>query len=204
MRINDEGLSSLMLGTKIMARVGEVAYRLELPDELSGIHSTFHVSHLRKCLADESAHVPLTDIEVDNSLNFIKEPVAILNRKEKCLRNKIIRLVKIGSGVVGPLFWTTQIRLSRAVSLWHVNGYDVVQLVKVGMMSTSLSPSSDEEHVVLVISTLPVATLGESPKQHPLPSEGSKTEPSEESLTPPPSVVYGGISRVHVMDGTQH
>ncbi|KAI3821409.1 hypothetical protein L1987_08976 [Smallanthus sonchifolius] len=80
---------------RIMARVGEVAYRLELPDELSGIHPTFHVSHLRKCLADESAHVPLTDIEVDNSLNYIEEPVAILDRKEKRLRNKVIQLVKV-------------------------------------------------------------------------------------------------------------
>ncbi|KAI3819470.1 hypothetical protein L1987_13308 [Smallanthus sonchifolius] len=67
---------------RIMARVGEVAYRLELPDELSRIHPTFHVSHLRKCLADELAHVPLTDIEVDNSLNYIEETVAILDRKE--------------------------------------------------------------------------------------------------------------------------
>ncbi|KAI3806853.1 hypothetical protein L1987_22769 [Smallanthus sonchifolius] len=80
---------------RIMARVGEVAYRLELPDELSGIHPTFHVSHLRKCLADESAHIPLTDIEVDNSLNYIEEPVAILDRKEKRLRNKVIQLVKV-------------------------------------------------------------------------------------------------------------
>ncbi|KAI3742402.1 hypothetical protein L1987_60083 [Smallanthus sonchifolius] len=80
---------------RIMAQFGEVAYRLELPDELSGIHPTFYVSHLRKCLADESAHVPLTDIEVDNSLNYIEELVAILDRKEKRLRNKIIQLVKV-------------------------------------------------------------------------------------------------------------
>ncbi|KAI3814313.1 hypothetical protein L1987_19064 [Smallanthus sonchifolius] len=79
---------------RIMAWVGEVAYRLELPDELSGIHPTFHVSHLRKCLADESAHIQLTDIEVHNSLNYIEEPVAILDRKEKRLRNKIIQLIK--------------------------------------------------------------------------------------------------------------
>ncbi|KAI3814200.1 hypothetical protein L1987_18948 [Smallanthus sonchifolius] len=80
---------------RIMARVGEVAYRLELPDELNGIHPTFHVSHLRKCLADESAHVPLTHIEVDNSLNYIEQPVSILDKKEKRLRNKIIQLVKV-------------------------------------------------------------------------------------------------------------
>ncbi|KAI3762604.1 hypothetical protein L1987_53041 [Smallanthus sonchifolius] len=80
---------------EIMARVGEVAYRLELPDELSGIHPSFYVSHLRKCLADESAHVPLMDIEVDNSLNYIEEPLAILDRKEKRLRNRVIQLVKV-------------------------------------------------------------------------------------------------------------
>ncbi|KAI3797797.1 hypothetical protein L1987_33060 [Smallanthus sonchifolius] len=91
------GLSNLNqeLYELIMARVGEVTYRLELPDELSGIHPTFHVSHLRKCLADESAHVPLTDIEVDNSLNYIKEPVAIQDTKEKRLCNKVIQLVKV-------------------------------------------------------------------------------------------------------------
>jgi hypothetical protein len=56
---------------RILAQVGEVAYRLELPDELSGIHPTFHVSHLRKCLADGEALVPLEDIEVDNGLNYV-------------------------------------------------------------------------------------------------------------------------------------
>ncbi|KAI3828159.1 hypothetical protein L1987_02256 [Smallanthus sonchifolius] len=89
-------LSTRFIGPfKILARVGEVAYRVELPDELSEIHQTFHVSHLRKCLADESAHVPLDDIEVDNSLNYIEEPVSILDRKEKRLRNKVIQLVKV-------------------------------------------------------------------------------------------------------------
>ncbi|KAI3777919.1 hypothetical protein L1987_47722 [Smallanthus sonchifolius] len=80
---------------KIVARVGKVAYRLELPEKLSGIHPTFHVSQLRKCLADESAQVSLDDIEVDNKLNYIEEPTAILDRKEKRLRNKVIPLVKV-------------------------------------------------------------------------------------------------------------
>ncbi|KAD4585146.1 hypothetical protein E3N88_22747 [Mikania micrantha] len=80
---------------RIMARVGKVAYRLDLPDELSGIHPTFHVSHLRKCLADDVAYVPLNDIEVDERLNYIEEPVAIVDTKEKQLRNKVIRQVKI-------------------------------------------------------------------------------------------------------------
>ncbi|KAD3640528.1 hypothetical protein E3N88_29751 [Mikania micrantha] len=80
---------------QIKARVGKVAYRLDLPEELNGIHPTFHVSHLRKCLADEQAHVPLEDIEVDDRLNYIEEPVAIVDTKEKQLRNKTVRQVKV-------------------------------------------------------------------------------------------------------------
>ncbi|KAD3068885.1 hypothetical protein E3N88_36765 [Mikania micrantha] len=79
----------------IKARVGKVAYRLDLPEELNGIHPTFHVSHLRKCLADEQAHVPLDDIEVDDRLNYIEEPVAIVDTKEKQLRNKTVRQVRV-------------------------------------------------------------------------------------------------------------
>ncbi|KAI3819695.1 hypothetical protein L1987_13543 [Smallanthus sonchifolius] len=80
---------------KILARVGQVAYRLDLPVELSGIHPTFHISHLRKCLADDTSHIPYDEIEVDNSLNYVEEPIAILDRAEKRLRNKSIPLVKI-------------------------------------------------------------------------------------------------------------
>ncbi|KAD7479850.1 hypothetical protein E3N88_02986 [Mikania micrantha] len=73
---------------RIIARIGNFAYRLELPDELSGIHDTFHMSYLRKCLADESAYVPFEDLEIDDKLNYIEKPVAILDRKVKQLRNK--------------------------------------------------------------------------------------------------------------------
>ncbi|KAJ9556692.1 hypothetical protein OSB04_011306 [Centaurea solstitialis] len=62
----------------ILARVGKVAYRLELPAVLGQIHSMFHVSQLRKCLADETAHIPLDDIQVDESLNYVERPVAVL------------------------------------------------------------------------------------------------------------------------------
>ncbi|KAJ9546732.1 hypothetical protein OSB04_019275 [Centaurea solstitialis] len=79
----------------ILARVGKVAYRLELPAVLGQIHSTFHVSQLHKCLADETAHIPLDDIQVDESLNYVERPVAVLDRKVKRLRNKEIGIVKI-------------------------------------------------------------------------------------------------------------
>ncbi|KAD4586487.1 hypothetical protein E3N88_24088 [Mikania micrantha] len=71
---------------KIIARICEVAYRLELPEELSEIHNTFNVSYLRKCLADEQAYVPLEDLVIDDKLNYIEKSVAILDRKVKQLR----------------------------------------------------------------------------------------------------------------------
>ncbi|KAJ9560732.1 hypothetical protein OSB04_005892 [Centaurea solstitialis] len=79
----------------VLARVGKVAYHLELPEVLGQIHSTFHVSQLRKCLADETAHIPLDDIQVDEGLNYVERPVAVIDRKVKRLRSKEIRIVKV-------------------------------------------------------------------------------------------------------------
>ncbi|GJS28968.1 putative reverse transcriptase domain-containing protein [Tanacetum coccineum] len=72
-----------------------VAYRLRLPEELSGVHDTFHVSNLKKCLADASLHVPLNEIKVDKTLRFIEEPVEILDREIKSLKRSKISLVKV-------------------------------------------------------------------------------------------------------------
>ncbi|GKF06341.1 hypothetical protein Tco_0037009 [Tanacetum coccineum] len=60
---------------EILERIGPVAYRLRLPEELSGVHDTFHLSNLKKCLADASLHVPLDKIKVDKILRFVEEPV---------------------------------------------------------------------------------------------------------------------------------
>ena len=72
-----------------------MAYRLELPAELSQIHDTFHVSQLRKCIAHESAVVPLEDIQVDTGLNYIEKLIAIRDRRVKILRNKEVPLVQV-------------------------------------------------------------------------------------------------------------
>ncbi|GJT17061.1 hypothetical protein Tco_0875767 [Tanacetum coccineum] len=70
---------------KILAKVGTVAYRLELPEQLSKVHSTFHVSKLKKCLSDETQVIPLDEIQIDDKLHFIEEPVDIIDHKVKHL-----------------------------------------------------------------------------------------------------------------------
>ncbi|GJU64126.1 hypothetical protein Tco_1245961 [Tanacetum coccineum] len=68
---------------KILTKVGTVAYRLELPEKLSRVHSTFHVSNLKKCFADEPLAIPLNEIHINDKLNFIEEPVEIMDREVK-------------------------------------------------------------------------------------------------------------------------
>nr|GEZ59947.1 putative reverse transcriptase domain-containing protein [Tanacetum cinerariifolium] len=80
---------------KILANVGTVAYRLELPEQLSRVHSTFHVSNLKKCLSDEPLAIPLDEIHVDDKLNFIEEPVEIIDREVKRLKQSRIPIVKV-------------------------------------------------------------------------------------------------------------
>ncbi|GJS51521.1 putative reverse transcriptase domain-containing protein [Tanacetum coccineum] len=74
---------------KILARVGPVAYTLELPEELKGIHSTFHVLNLKKCLVDGDIVIPMDEIQLDDKLHMIEDPVEVVDREVK-------RLSKVG------------------------------------------------------------------------------------------------------------
>ncbi|GKA08675.1 putative reverse transcriptase domain-containing protein [Tanacetum coccineum] len=80
---------------EIVKKVGPMAYRLDLPEELNGVHNTFHVSNLKKCLADPTLQVPLDEIRVDAKLNFVEEPVEILEREFKKLKRSRIAIVKV-------------------------------------------------------------------------------------------------------------
>ncbi|GKE65863.1 hypothetical protein Tco_1520024, partial [Tanacetum coccineum] len=71
---------------KIIIKVRSIAYRLELPEQSSRVHSTFHVSNLKKCLADETLAIPLDEIQIDDKLHFIEEPVEIMDREVKRLK----------------------------------------------------------------------------------------------------------------------
>ncbi|GKD34082.1 putative reverse transcriptase domain-containing protein, partial [Tanacetum coccineum] len=80
---------------EIIEKVGLVANRLRLPEELNGVHDTFHVSNLKKCLADLTLQVPLDEIQVDVKLNFVEEPMEILERDFKKLKRCRIAIVKV-------------------------------------------------------------------------------------------------------------
>ncbi|GKF68667.1 hypothetical protein Tco_0198346, partial [Tanacetum coccineum] len=71
---------------KVLDKVGSVAYKLELPEELSRVHNTFHVSNLKKCYADEPLAVPLDGLHFDDKLQFIEEPVEIMDHEVKRLK----------------------------------------------------------------------------------------------------------------------
>ncbi|GJX97261.1 hypothetical protein Tco_0353059 [Tanacetum coccineum] len=80
---------------EITKRIGKVAYRLRLPQELNNVHDTFHVSNLKKCLADPTLQIPLEEIHVDAKLNFVEEPVEILEREFKKLKRSRIAIIKV-------------------------------------------------------------------------------------------------------------
>ncbi|GJY97615.1 hypothetical protein Tco_0514525 [Tanacetum coccineum] len=75
--------------------VGFVAYKLELPRELSRVHNTFHVSNLKKCYADEPLSVPLDGLHLNDKLHFVEEPVEIMDHEVKRLKRSRISLVKV-------------------------------------------------------------------------------------------------------------
>nr|GFC53812.1 putative reverse transcriptase domain-containing protein [Tanacetum cinerariifolium] len=77
----------MYVGTfKVLERIGDVAYKLDLPEELSRVHNTFHVSNLKKCHADKPLAVPLDGLHFDDKLHFVEELVEIMDREVKRLK----------------------------------------------------------------------------------------------------------------------
>ena len=78
-----------------LERIGPVAYKLKLPQKLNNVHDTFHVSNLKKCLADESLIIPPREVQIDNKLHFMETPIEIMDREIKTLRKSRILIVKV-------------------------------------------------------------------------------------------------------------
>ncbi|GKB01212.1 putative reverse transcriptase domain-containing protein [Tanacetum coccineum] len=79
----------------ILKRVGPVAYKLELLEELSNVQSTCHISNLKKCLSDEYLVIPMKELQLDDKLNFVEEPIEIMDREVKQLRQSRIPIIKV-------------------------------------------------------------------------------------------------------------
>ncbi|GJY05054.1 hypothetical protein Tco_0370994 [Tanacetum coccineum] len=80
---------------KVLKKVGAVAYKLELPQELSRVHNTFHVSNLKKCYSDDPLVVLLEGLQVDDKLHFVEEPIEIMDHEVKQLRQSRVLIVKV-------------------------------------------------------------------------------------------------------------
>ncbi|GJT00530.1 hypothetical protein Tco_0821699 [Tanacetum coccineum] len=80
---------------KVLEKVGSVAYKLELPEVLSRVHNTFHVSNLKKCYTDEPLAIPLDGLHFDDKLQFVEKPVEIMDREVKQLRPIRVPIVKV-------------------------------------------------------------------------------------------------------------
>ncbi|GKA94555.1 hypothetical protein Tco_0816593 [Tanacetum coccineum] len=107
---------------KVLAKVGTIAYRLKLPDQLSRIHSTFHVFNMKKCFSDKPLVIPLDEIQIADKLHIIEEPAEIMDREVKCLNQSRILIVKVhwNSRKVPNLLGSTKTS-SRFLALgWHL------------------------------------------------------------------------------------
>ncbi|GJW64681.1 putative reverse transcriptase domain-containing protein [Tanacetum coccineum] len=80
---------------RLAKKLRQLAYKLELPEELSNVHSTFYISNLKKCLSDESLVIPMKELQLDDKLNFVEEPVEIMDREVKQLKQSRIPIVKV-------------------------------------------------------------------------------------------------------------
>ncbi|GKF59240.1 hypothetical protein Tco_0176026, partial [Tanacetum coccineum] len=90
-KLNPRHISPL----KVLANVETFSYKLDLLDQLSRVHSTFHVSNLNKCFFDEPLAIPLDEIQIDDKVHFIEEPVEIMDHEVKRLKKIHIPIVKV-------------------------------------------------------------------------------------------------------------
>ncbi|GJV73935.1 hypothetical protein Tco_1493930 [Tanacetum coccineum] len=110
---------------EILERISPVAYRLRLPEEVSGVHDTFHVSNLKKCLADASLHVPLDEIKVDKTLHFVEEPVENSDREVKRLKCSSF------GGRLGPVLTRERSEVFRTSGLANLQEFSSMCLLEI-------------------------------------------------------------------------
>ncbi|GJT94931.1 reverse transcriptase domain-containing protein [Tanacetum coccineum] len=110
---------------KVLKKVGSVAYKLEVPQELSRVHNTFHVSNLKKCYSDEPLAVPLEGLYVDDKLSFMEEPIKIMDQEVKRLKQSHIQLSRFDGtrGEVLSSHGNVKTNFKRSIRISSLNPY---------------------------------------------------------------------------------
>ncbi|GJS12138.1 hypothetical protein Tco_0368934 [Tanacetum coccineum] len=123
---------------RIIERIGPVAYCLELPQELSRVHNVFHVCNLKKCLSDDTLVIPLEEIQ-DDKLNFVEEPVEIMDREVKQLKRSRIPIIKVRwNARRGPNTRGNVRTNSRASNLTYSQVHDLLRRLDFGTKSHNM------------------------------------------------------------------
>ncbi|GJZ79457.1 hypothetical protein Tco_0644294, partial [Tanacetum coccineum] len=121
-----------------------MAYKLELPEELINVQSTFHISNLKKCLSDESLVIPMKELRLDDKLNFVEEPVEIMDREVKQLKQSRIPIVKVRwNSKRGPEFtWECKDKIRANDTTWPLDydspGYVTKPLLSLDILLPSI------------------------------------------------------------------
>nr|GEV24923.1 putative reverse transcriptase domain, ribonuclease H-like domain protein [Tanacetum cinerariifolium] len=119
------------------------AYTLELSEELKGIHSTFHVSNLKKCLVEGDIVLLMNEIQLDDNLHMIEEPVEVVDREVKRLKQSRIPIIKVRwNSQKGPEFtWECEVTKKKATMAWRITNLkkDVKELKIVDHSATLFS-----------------------------------------------------------------
>ncbi|GJW24195.1 hypothetical protein Tco_0038006 [Tanacetum coccineum] len=136
---------------EILERIHPVAYRLRLPEELSSVQDTFHMSNLKKCLADSNLHVPLNEIKIDKTLRFVEELVEIMDREIRNLKRSKIPLVKVHwNSKRGPEFtWEREDHMkSKYPQLFVDRAVESTSLYTPTIVTTPTVPATEDSPTV--------------------------------------------------------
>ncbi|GJT56268.1 hypothetical protein Tco_0991322 [Tanacetum coccineum] len=141
-RFNKRGkLNPMYVGPfKVIEKVRSVAYKLELPQELSRAHHTFHVSNLKKCYANEPLDIPLDGLHINDKLYFVEEPVEIMDREVKRLKQIHIPIVKVPWNSMRGFAFTWE----REDQFWKKRDFKSLSLDK--LRSPDFNLLSDQEY----------------------------------------------------------
>ncbi|GKE15746.1 putative reverse transcriptase domain-containing protein [Tanacetum coccineum] len=148
---------------EITERIGPVAYRLRLPEELNDVHDTFHVSNLKKCLADPTLQVHLDEIQVDAKLNFMEEPMEILEMEFKKLKRSRIAIIKVQwNSKRGPEFiWEREDQMRLKYLHMFSSSFDYLTFVSFVRTSTVLTVVNECDHGYFISMMLVLVLLEE-------------------------------------------